>query len=80
MVFPGGYFNFHNELGEYTSAQAEVNGQKMCIHLLVAEYDGTIWSICFFFFSTPLFKFTKESKKEKKMNQTSIIIKLWKGH
>ena len=28
MVFPGGYSNFHNEPGEYTSAQAEVNWLK----------------------------------------------------
>ena len=41
MVFPGGYFNFHNELGEYASAQAEVNSQKMYIHLPVAETAGT---------------------------------------
>ena len=43
-AFPGGYFNFHNELGEYTSAQAEVN---VCI-LPVAEYDGTFWNIFLF--------------------------------
>ena len=41
MVFPGGYFNFRNELSEYTSAQAEVNWQKMCIHLPVAKTAGT---------------------------------------
>ena len=45
-VFPGGYFNFHNEHGEYTSAQVEVNGQKMFIHLPVAEAAGTFRTIC----------------------------------
>ena len=46
MVFPGGYFNFRNELSEYTSAQAEVNWQKMCIHLPVTPTAGTFRPIC----------------------------------